>query len=379
MKKFRYNITAALLALITGTVTAAGLFTKKSTESFQENRKLADIHDTIKNISESGKAFDGLSVYFADHFVGRNRLITAKADIDSAIGEKIVNDVYIADNMLLDASRGDTGLFSSEAVRINGYAKKYKGTVYFTAIPSSSGTYSELLPEHLRTDDQEKDIEMLYSELDSAVKTINAYNILKMLNDNYIYYRNDSKWTSYGAYCVYRSVIQKLGFLPTAYDRYTIEHISSDFRGNLYNRSQYDRIKPDIIDIYSYDDGSEVLSCRGISVDGKEIDVNLYNKDLVGSSNEYGVYPGGDSPILKIRTNIRNNKKLLVIKDDYANCFIPFLLQHYSEIAVVTPEKLTKNTDLPIDPDDYEQTLFLFGIEDLEKQDYFEKICFFSD
>ncbi|HAP79377.1 MAG TPA: hypothetical protein DCQ78_04285, partial [Ruminococcus sp.] len=70
-----------------------------------------------------------------------------------------------------------------------------------------------------------------------------------------------------------------------------------------------------------------------------------------------------------IKTGVNNNKKLMVIKDSYADCFIPFLTQHYSEITVIS-------TDFPdfrftdyFNINGYEQVIFICGAENLLKPD----------
>ena len=83
----------------------------------------------------------------------------------------------------------------------------------------------------------------------------------------------------------------------------------------------------------------------------------------------YNAYLGEEVPLLKITTTVKNERKLLVIKDDYADCFIPFLTQHYSEIDVVSPELIEGKISDHIRFSDYEQVLFLFGIENLSKPD----------
>ena len=60
-----------------------------------------------------------------------------------------------------------------------------------------------------------------------------------------------------------------------------------------------------------------------------------------------------------------NDKKLLVIKDEYADCFIPFLTQHYSEIAVISGKCRLSDYSGIINPDEYAQTFFLFGADNL--------------
>ena len=88
----------------------------------------------------------------------------------------------------------------------------------------------------------------------------------------------------------------------------------------------------------------------------------------------YSVFLGDPAPLIKIKTSVKNDKKLLVIKDSYANCFVPFLIQHYSEIAVVSPEDMQKELSEYVNINDYGQTLFLFGVENLGNRANLEKI-----
>lgn len=365
MKKFRYITTAFLFLAFTVSFLILTLIREKGTLSYQENRPLAESPSITWTEAADGTTAKEINSYITDHFAGRSYWMSAKGYIDSKIGEATVNDVFIGENMLLDISQPPSDESSEIAAKVNEFASDYDGTVYFAAIPSSTGVYGEILPQYLTFNTEKDMIDRLYSQFDSNIRKIDAYNILKMLNDNYIYYRNDSKWTSYGAYCVYRTVIQKLGFLPIAYDKYTIEHVTADFRGNLYNKSQYTGTKADMLDIYSYDKGSEILSCTGFDEKGKRYPLRLYDKKYIGTNDEYRLYLGDDMPLIKIRTDVNNEKKLLVLKDDYANCFIPFLTQHYSEIAVVSADSLNDIDNALIDAEDYEQTLFLFGIREL--------------
>lgn len=88
----------------------------------------------------------------------------------------------------------------------------------------------------------------------------------------------------------------------------------------------------------------------------------------------YSMYLGESVPFMRIYTSANTDKKLLVIKDSYADCFIPFLVQHYSEIAVVSPEDMEGSISDHININDYGQTLFLFGVENLGDRKTLEKI-----
>ncbi len=311
---------------------------------------------------------------FTDNFALREKLISVKARLDSQICESISDGVYITDDMLLDSRVSEREENELTPELINGFAENYDGAVYLVAVPTSAGVYGDNLPEYLTYNTEKQQIDNLYGKLGANIRKIDAYNILKMLNENYIYYRSDSKWTSYGAFCVYRTVIQKLGFQPSAYDKYTIEHITDDFRGDLWQRTRYMRSKPDILDIYTYSDGAEVISCIGYDNNMEQHEASLYDKTAVNTNDMYRLYMGEEYPLTEIKTSVNNQKKLLLIKDDYANCFIPFLIQHYSEIAVVSPEHISGSLRDFLNPDDYEQTLFLFGIDSMSNDGLFSKI-----
>ncbi len=374
MNKITNRITAVIVTLFIAVFLVLTICRTKGGESYQENRKLADFPEFSFSALIDGSYTDALGKYFTDQFAGRSYWISANGIMKATMCEGIVNDVYVTEDMLLGLPKADNVSFEECASVINEYAKNYDGMVYFAAVPTSSGVYGDRLPEYFSANREKLHIDSLYASLDSNIRKIDAYNILKMLNDNYIYYRNDTKWTSYGAYCVYRTVIQKLGFLPTAYDKYTIEHVSADFRGNLYNQSQYAGIKPDMLDIYTYIDGAEITECIGYRDDGTYYESKFYDKSFIDTNDMYRLYLGEEAPYVKIKTSVNTEKKILVIKDCYADCFIQFLIQHYSEIAVISPEFLENGISDFINPDDYEQTLILFGIENLEQADFLNNI-----
>lgn len=363
------KISALILFVVILTFSVMTLFQPKKEESLNENRQTAEFPDiTWENLLD-GNFGRQLVSYAADRFAGRDRLISASARIESGICESIVNGVYISENRLLSTEISSRGSTEKSVEAVNEFVKTYNGAVYFVAVPTSSGVYGDILPSYLLESTEKQQIDSFYLNLDSSIRKIDAYNILKMLSDNYIYYRSDSKWTSYGAFCVYRTVIQKLGFMPVSYDKYTIEHTTDNYMGNLYAETQYMESKPDLLDIYEYSGGAEITDCKGYDNNGMMYRKNLYDRNAVESDDMYRLYLGEKLPLVKIQTSVNNNKKLLVIGDDYVACFVPFLTQHYSEIAFVSPDCMEKELRKFLNPDDYEQLLFLFGIDSLTTDD----------
>ena len=369
MKKLSSRITAIAVLAYMAYFLLMTVFSSKAERSSDENRELSALPSVSISSLADGSAGADMGTYIADHFPFRSKWVKLNTVLRSEIGEGIVNGVYLSDDMLLDAEASGREKASESAAALNAFADKFSGALYVAAIPTSSGVDRERLPEYLDNYRESQQITDFYEGLSGGIKRIDAYNILKMLNENYIYYRSDTKWTSYGAYCVYRTVIQKLGFLPTTYDKYTVRHVTSDFRGNLYNRSLYSGTDPDILDFYHYPSGAEVVSCKGFYNNGSSADKKIYDERQLDSDYMYSAYLGEDVPLIRIRTNVNNERRLLVIKDSYADCFIPFLIQHYSEIDVISPEQLDRYIGDYIDLSGYEQALFLFGIENLSQKD----------
>ena len=374
MAKGANKITAVVTLAFIAFLGAASFFGTKSGYSEAENRKLAELTEVTAEKLYNGETSKELGTFITDHFAGRSLWISAKTAMQTELSESIVNGVYVSESRLLDIDVSHRAPISVNADVFSRYAENYDGTVYFAAIPTSSGIYGDDLPAYIDNRSDSQQISAFYDFLDSDIRKIDAYNILKMLKENYIYYMNDTKWTSYGAYCVYKTVVQKLGFQPTSYDKYTIKHVTNNFRGNLYNRTLSKKTKADIIDIYDYPEGAEVLSCVCTRSDGSTFEGSIYDKSRIDSCDMYSMYLGEAVPLMKITTSANTDKKLLVIKDSYADCFIPFLIQHYKEIAVVSPEDMKGCISEYININNYEQTLFLFGIENLGDRAILEQI-----
>ena len=256
MEKISKKICGIIVSLFIIGFLCLTLVREKGEVSYHENRKLAEF-PKLSSLAD-GTFFSDLSDYAADHFAFRRRFLEINAKSHIYTGEPIVNNVYISKDMMLSAKERHSIKNSGNAEKINNFAKEYSGSVYVIAVPSSDGIYAEKLPENLTACTQKSQIDSFYASLDSGIKKIDAYNILKMLSDNYIYYRNDTKWTSYGAFCVYRTAVQKLGFKPVTYDKYLVEHMDTEFRGNLYNKTLSTVTKADMIDVYTCIDGKSV-------------------------------------------------------------------------------------------------------------------------
>ena len=67
---------------------------------------------------------------------------------------------------------------------------------------------------------------------------------LKEHKYEYIYYRTDHHWTSWGAYIAYKAYCETAGITPV---EYKANRVSDDFKGTLYSTSGVRFIKATIL------------------------------------------------------------------------------------------------------------------------------------
>ena len=94
-----------------------------------------------------------------------------------------MNGVYVGNDMLLDIGTSEKGDMEKSAEEINKFSAAYKGAAYFVCVPTSAGVYGETLPPYIEKNSESRQIASLYSTLGTDIRKIDAYNILKMLNE----------------------------------------------------------------------------------------------------------------------------------------------------------------------------------------------------
>lgn len=312
--------------------------------------------------------------YFADHFVGRTDWIKAKTQMELLSGKREINGVYIEDGRMVEKlASPDYKTISRSISAINNFSKNTGLETYVMIVPTSAEIYSTSNPNI----NQKDGIDKIYSEFSAEnIITLDAYTSLNSHKDDYIYYRTDHHWTTLGAYYVYSTTLYDMGFTPVSWDNYNIEHASSDFKGTLYSKTLYDGVKSDMIDIYYPTSGVDIISVEIHTGKGTETYESYYFRDFLEMKDKYSVFGGQNQPIMNIKTNALNENKLLVIKDSYANSYIPFLAQHYSEITMLDMRYIDVPYNEIINTDDYDQVLFLYNYSTFAQDKNIRKLDF---
>ena len=218
-----------------------------------------------------------------------------------------------------------------------------KATVYDMVIPTSIDI---MLPESyieknsLNTSDQKKAIDEYILPSIAAqnpeVKTISIFDTLKAHANEYLYFRTDHHWTQLGAYYGYEEFCKAKGFDPVPLSDFDRADYTG-YLGSFYTSSNSAALaaNPDTVEAYipkanvnlsfTQSDGVQVDSWPLIA-DGEQYD----------STSKYIVYCAGDQPYEEIVNNdMAEGPSIVVVKESFGNCFIPFLVNHYKNIYVV--------------------------------------------
>ena len=339
-----------------------------------ENRVLSDLPEFSVSSVLDRSFMKNSESYFADHFVGRTDWIKAKTKIELVSGKKEINGVYIDGGRMVEKlDSPDYKSISRSISAINNFAENTELETYVMIVPTSAEIYSSTFPNV----NQKDEISKIYSELSTEnIITIDAYGALNSHKEDYIYYRTDHHWTSLGAYYVYSSTAYDMGFTPVSWDNYNIEHASSDFKGTLYSKTLYDGVDSDILDIYYTTLGTDITSVEVYTGKGTETYDSYYFREFLEKKDKYSVFGGQNQPVITIKTNAQNENKLLVIKDSYANSYIPFLAQHYSEITMLDMRYIDVPYNEIIDTNDYNQVLFLYNYSTFAQDKNIRKLDF---
>ena len=331
-----------------------------------ENRKLSQMPIlSLKSYIDTSFSSD-YEKYINDQFFLRDNWIDLKSRIEYLLGKRENNDIIFGkENYLFKKFT----TFNDEMLKNNlnsiiMFTNNYNKEVDFFIIPNSYAIYDELTPRYLPLVDQLSLINSINSYLSSKsndhINTINVAEELLKNKDDYIYYKTDHHWTSYGAYLAYLTYMDYLGL--EIVDINNLEKITiNNFLGTYYNRSKYFKADSDFITYYN------ILGLH-IEIDGKE-QLSLMDLDKFKGSDKYSAFLWGNNGLTKvINENISEERKgssILIFKDSYANSFIQFLSYNYEIIDIIDLRYFKESIRNFMKDKDYNEILIMYSFNNL--------------
>ena len=402
MKKLTVLVFLALLAGCA--VLTVSAFANQASISEKENRSLQALPVLSGETYLNGTFFKDLEAYLYDHVPMRNRILDYTAFYDKIKGiEPEVMALEKGNNMNLvnPAAKGaekkepsekqveeaekstparrsesepdfseyqtqtqnismmaikDTllELFHFHADRVSAYAKALN--TFAEKMPEPVRLYSLLAPTQVGltgekykdfSDPQDRAISYIYSLLNSRYETVDVFTPLSAHQKEYIYFRSDHHWTQLGAYYAAQAFARKAGLTMPDIKQWEVQSLDN-FLGYLYSNNPVSKVgqNPDRIDYYVYQGQNPEIEC--FFYDKNETwssyTQTVYSQAAVANGTNYGIFLSGDYPLLMYKNpELANGRVLMVVKDSYANAFVPWLIHSFQEIIVIDPRTYKEN------------------------------------
>ncbi|MBR0366476.1 MAG: hypothetical protein IJH94_06730 [Clostridia bacterium] len=291
-------------------------------------------------------AFRSQLMYIFDTFHSRRgftpvdtgRIISATTDIGTGAAQ---------DSRLVLYNGRIMEMFSASEENENSYAETLNNIR--ESIPDGVEMYSMLIPTQLEfcdasvsnaQDSERKEIDRIYGMLSEAIKPVDVYGKVQTAwqGDGYLYYWTDHHWNMNGAYCGYEAFAEAAGYKPKTKDKYSYNETGS-FYGSLYLKAKSELSPDQPKDICFYYDTAEKgnikMKMRAEDAVTEYAEGSpVFHTDTVG----YGIFFGGDNPLMEITNEAKpDGETLMIVKDSYANAFIPWLINDFKRVIVIDP------------------------------------------
>lgn len=345
MKKVSAVITLLLLGGLILGLSVADFFTKDRMYSEYENRMLAKKPQFSLQALFSGSFAEDYEAYITDQFTGRDNWIFIKTMTDVALGKKEVNGVYLAKDGTLIQKHAPEDIDVAEVEKKLVLLKELFnwqedrqdiGNFYVMTVPTSDNILTEKLPDYAPIYSQSDFIAQI-KETVGEEYVIDVQETLNAHGEEKIYYGTDHHWTTLGAYYGYLEWAATLGVEPVDYE---VDVVSTNFLGTMHSQARVP-VEPDTIEAYipqvlRGDAGNAMQVYYDLSEESHD---TLYEAKYLDTKNQYGYFLDDNHPFIEINTGVTDEeakgKTLFILKDSYANCFVPFLTEHYETIYVM--------------------------------------------
>lgn len=307
--------------------------------SDMENRELAQKPAFSGKLFLDGSYQDSYEKWLNDQFFMRDVWSLLAARLQAVSGRKDINGVYLGKNgFLLEKEAGFEQEQTDENIKylsefLNYSVKHYgKDNVYCMMVPSKAEALKTKLPAFAEPFNTTKILQQLKNSLDEPDILLDARDILNKHQNEYIYYRTDHHWTTLGAYYAWTSFADAAGLPARETGHYKRETAFTKFYGTTYNKAHIN-VTPDNVELF-HNPGENGIY---VEMDGSGIvsDSVYFPEEAKKGFNKYNIFFSKNTFKIVVTTKAGTGKNLLLFKDSFANCFVPFLTEDYDQIIMI--------------------------------------------
>lgn len=254
----------------------------------------------------------------------------------------------------------DEDQLDANMTAIQNFAQTYEDIpVTMMLVPDLACILTDRLPAFAEVEDQRQMFSMAERKLGDSVNWIDTVSILNKHKSEKLYYKTDHHWTTQGAFYVFQDEAQTFGIEGDVSDDFVSYTVTDSFNGVLAASSGVGLDERELIDIYVPTEGDDDVIVDYVD-EGRKT-TSLYDSSKLDTRDKYGVFLGGNTSVIDIKTVSTSQKRLLIVKDSFADCFIPFLAPYYREIVVVDPRYYSGTMDEIMDTYRITDALILYS------------------
>ena len=337
-KNWRSYITTAVFSILIFGFTVSTLIKPAVSFSETENRVLEQRPDIKAETIMNGEFETDYEQYLTDQFILRDKWIGLKTSVEKLLLKRESKDIYLAEAGYLIEKH--TGTFGTDRAKQNvtsliQFVKEYRGLfgdghLTVMLVPNAVDILKDKLPPFAPSGDGEDYLRQVAVQLPEEV-WFDASSVLHHHAEENIFYRTDHHWKTLGAFYVYQAWAKQQGYKSPELADYKIQTVTNCFEGTIQSKLGIKTAR-DTIELFN----PVKKNCYTVQIDnGKNKKDSLYDYSALETKDKYAVYFGGNQALINIHTDTNNGRKILVIKDSYANCFIPFMLEEFEEITIL--------------------------------------------
>lgn len=353
-------------ALLLFGFSAVNLFWPKRTLIELENRNAAQLRAPTVSDLLDGSWQQSFSNWMQDQFMLRDQWINTQRATDEIVFQKVEEGGILLGKdhwmftKLFTVDDATNKQLDKNIQAVAEFAAKYPDRVSFLLAPSASVIYPEMLPAGAPMVDENAMLDRIFAEIGQTADVLDLRDTFTANKEEYLYFKTDHHWTPNGAYLAYEQFCTLKGLTPfdrTAHEPVTVE----DFQGTHYSSTRLWNVENDSITYYPLDNPMTIYNVVGEAQFEAAKTENLINTEKFATRDKYAAFLDGNNGYSVIEGN--GTGSILVVKDSYANSFVPYLTENYAKIGVVDFRNFRYGLDSTIEKEGYDQILILYNFQ----------------
>ena len=142
-------------------------------------------------------------------------------------------------------------------------------------------------------------------------------------------------------------------------ETFGVQQVSDSFLGTIYSKTLDGAAAPEAIF------APQALPQVTVTFDGGNTADSVYASEFLEKKDQYAYFFGGNWGRVDIDTGVDNGKHIVIIKDSFANAFVPYLLGEYAHITMLDLRYFAGNVQQTVVDTSADEVLFLYEMTNL--------------